>query len=248
MSARKSRDAAPPAKTEPTTSDPLRNRPFARAIASVLPSPAKTSRDKSLPAIPTVTKPMPAKPMPARPQTAPIATVAPSASDRALFARAMSGVKRLENTRNPKRVGGASNGTSSSSQRRALAEGATGLTVRWHSQDRAEAVRSGRWFALEALQRFAAIENTLDLHGLDRVAAQSRVSEFVRVHHARGRRTLRIIYGVGKHAPDGRSVLCDAVVETLSSAPSCTRIDAFCTDDERPGSIVVALQSDRARR
>jgi DNA-nicking Smr family endonuclease len=117
--------------------------------------------------------------------------------------------------------------------------------VRWLPDGSCEAVRAGRTFALEALGRFAVPQDWLDLHGLTPAEARAQVEEFVRTRRARGLRVVSIVHGVGRHAPDGESLLRDVVVKALSEPPGSREIDAFQTAEPvhgGSGALMVALR------
>lgn len=192
----------------------------------------------------------------ARSAAANVPTSTVDAASRAAFAMAMTGVKPLAGRGGANviraRAGGARGAADESaapgaSRRREAAEGGTPLTVRWQADGVVEGVRAGRWFALEAIQRFAVPDAQLDLHGLDVASARGRVAEFVRAQQRRGARVVRIVVGVGRHAPDQDSILRDVTVATLSDPPTATDVDAFCTDVERRGALVVALRTERVQ-
>jgi DNA-nicking Smr family endonuclease len=198
----------------------------------------------------------------------PAATPAPAGAKRAqpevwrpdlekeLFNVAMSGVTPLAGRGERERVrqGAAAEvnarprvqaPSASTKMRRAQAEGDDGLAVRWSEDGGCEAARRGRAFALEALGRFAVPQDTLDLHGRDAAEAHSAVAEFVRARRARGMRTVRVVHGIGRHAPDGTSLLREAVVRALSEPPGSREVDAFRTADAEnggPGALMVALR------
>ena len=176
--------------------------------------------------------------------------------DKDLFNVAMSGVMPLANRGAGERIrtGAAAEVTpktrapapsASAKLRRAQAEGDDGIAVRWAEDGGCEGARRGRTFALEALGRFAVPQDTLDLHGREATEARSVVAEFVRSRRARGLRTVRVIHGVGKHSPEGVSLLREAVVRALAEAPGSREVDAFRTADAEnggAGAIMVALR------
>ena len=169
-----------------------------------------------------------------------------------LFRVAMSGVMPLasgkSHARSPQDAPRGPRGNDTGgAMRRARAEGAESIPVRWNEDGTFSAARSGRAFALEALDRFATFEHRLDLHGLDAVEAASRVGEFVRTRKLRGARVVAIVHGVGKHSPDGASVLRDVVAKTLSEAPVCREVDAFRSADARDGGAGVTIVALRAK-
>lgn len=188
------------------------------------------------------------KPAPAptkRPST--VEVWRPEDLDQRLFEVAMSGVERLpskgpapapRNPRAPRPDPGAKN-------RQTLAEGGVSITPRWSPDGTVTGARRGCEFALEALGRFAAPADALDLHGVDPAAVPLRVQDFVRTRRARGMRCVKVITGYGKSAPDGASVLVDAAVSALSTPPATGELDAFATAPTElggRGAILVALR------
>ncbi len=128
-------------------------------------------------------------------------------------------------------------------ERQRRAEGGPALTAQWSSDGTVRAAWKGREFALEAMGRFSAPEETLDLHGMEPVQARIRVAEFVRTRRARGRRCVCVITGYGKNSPDGASVLLDAVAAALCEAPTAQEIDAFASAPEDLGGRGALLLS-----
>ncbi len=129
-------------------------------------------------------------------------------------------------------------------ERQKRAEGGPEVSATW-SDGRVRGAHRGREFALEALERFAVPDDTLDLHGLEPVTAKLRVGEFVRTRRARGMRCVSVITGYGKNSPDGASVLLDAVVEALRVSPAASEIDAFASapdDLGGRGAILISLR------
>lgn len=129
--------------------------------------------------------------------------------------------------------------------RRVHAEGGERLEARWAPDGTVSCARPGQSFALEALGRFAAPQDALDLHGLGEPEAVLRVQEFVRTRRLRGLRCVQIVHGRGRRAPDGDSVLRDVVVKTLCEPPTCRELDAFASAPEElggAGSILVSLR------
>lgn len=171
--------------------------------------------------------------------------------EKELFAVAMSGVEKLA----PKAAGNRvhhdpaahknKSGQLGTKARRAAAEGDVGLTVKWNENGTCQASRAGAAFALEALDRLATPQDTIDLHGLEAVEARTRVLEFVRSRRARGLRVVEVVHGTGKHAPDGHCVLRDAAAAALSEVPGSREVEAFKSKDPGPSgsaAILVALR------
>lgn|GEM_PF-1692238 len=71
---------------------------------------------------------------------------------------------------------------------------------------------------------------TLDLHGLARGEAISRLEQFCRLSIKRGRLTLTIITGRGIHSQGRKSVLREAVIRWLNSEQGRKLVEAY-----RPG-------------
>ncbi|MBL8679508.1 MAG: Smr/MutS family protein [Myxococcales bacterium] len=171
--------------------------------------------------------------------------------EKELFAVAMSGVEKLP----PKSAGNRVHhdpaahkgkpGPLGAKVRRAAAEGDVGLTVKWSENGTCQASRAGAAFALEALDRLATPQDSIDLHGLEAVEARARVLEFVRSRRARGLRVVEVVHGTGKHAPDGHCVLRDAAAAALSEVPGSREVEAFKSKDAGPSgsaAILVALR------
>jgi DNA-nicking Smr family endonuclease len=246
VSRKKSRETPPPPKKGEET--PLKHRALAglEALRDALEAEEKARAQAVEAAKAKPRAPSPPKPLPTPRRTD---EVWRPDLDKELFAVAMSGVvpladkgkaARVKSTPEARSHGARDAGTR---MRRAQAEGGEVIVVRWHEDGTCEGARKGRTFALEALGRFAAPEETLDLHRLDPVEARARVEEFVRTRRARGRRVVAIVHGLGRHAPDGQSVLRDVVVEALSQPPASREIDAF-RSGEGPGAgaMLVALR------
>lgn len=171
----------------------------------------------------------------------------PEDLDQRLFDVAMSGVQRLpakgptptaHTPRAPKADPGAKN-------RQALAEGGVTIAARWSPDGTVTGARRGCEFALEALGRFAAPGDSLDLHGVDPASVPLRVQDFVRTRRARGLRCVKVITGYGKNSPDGASVLLDVAVTTLSTPPATGELDAYTSapaEHGGRGAILVALR------
>jgi DNA-nicking Smr family endonuclease len=171
--------------------------------------------------------------------------------EKELFAVAMSGVEKLA----PKTTGSRvkhdpaahkhNPGSLGAKARRAAAEGDVGLKVKWREDGTCQASRAGAAFALEALDRLATPQDSVDLHGLEAVEARSRVLEFVRSRRARGLRVVEVVHGTGKHSPDGHCVLRDAAAAALSEVPGSREVEAFKSKDGGPAgsaAILVALR------
>ena len=191
----------------------------------------------------------PPKPPPATPKrpSSSVEVWRPEDLDQRLFDVAMSGVERLpakgpspvpRTPRAPKPDPGAKN-------RQALAAGGVTIAPRWAPDGTVAGARRGCEFALEALGRFAAPGDALDLHGVEPGAVPLRVQDFVRTRRARWMRCVKVITGYGKGSPDGASVLADLAVSALSSPPATGELDAFATAPAElggRGAILVALR------
>jgi DNA-nicking Smr family endonuclease len=169
--------------------------------------------------------------------------------DKELFDAAMNGVRPLAPKKKPDRVGASPAAhpahAHGAKARRAAAEGDVGLAVKWREDGTCEGARKGAAFALEALDRFASPQDTVDLHGLDMTEARAKALEFVRSRRARGLRVVELVHGTGKHAPDGHCVLRDAAVAALSEVPGSREVEAFRSKPGGPSgsaAILVALR------
>jgi DNA-nicking Smr family endonuclease len=193
-------------------------------------------------------KPAP-KPAPAPPpkRSSSVEVWRPEDLDQRLFDVAMSGVQRLpakgptptaHTPRAPKADPAAKN-------RQAHAEGGVSITARWSPDGTVTGARRGCEFALEALGRFAAPGDSIDLHGVDPASVPLRVQDFVRTRRARGLRCVKVITGYGKNSPDGASVLLDIAVSALSTPPATGELDAYTSAPAElggRGAILVALR------
>lgn len=92
-----------------------------------------------------------------------------------------------------------------------------------------------------------APEARIDLHGLRRAEVAAKVSRFVRDSHRKGRRTVALIHGKGRHSEGGRGVLEGACVEALSEGGAAPLVEAFTTAPERHGGhgVLVVRLRDR---
>lgn len=89
------------------------------------------------------------------------------------------------------------------------------------------------------------IDGTLDLHGLDVVAAREALARRLSAAAARGERTLLIIHGRGNRSPGGRGVLRGEIGSWLSQGRERAHVAAFCTalaDDGGDGALYVRLR------
>lgn len=99
-------------------------------------------------------------------------------------------------------------------------------------------LRRGRW----------AIQEHIDLHGLNRHQAHAQVSRFLADSVASGKRCLRIVHGRGYGSPGGQGVLRLLVKSWLSRN---RHVLAFChapACDGGEGALWVLLQASRSRR
>lgn len=238
----------------PTTSNPFKG-PLAglkkdmdeaetkRAAAEAAKREAARARGERVPEPKKPAAPKPARPTPEvwRPDL-----------EKELLAVAMAGVQPLGAGRSPRLSSRDDTGptrlpppSAGQRARRAHAEGGETLEVSWAPDGTVTCARPGNSFALEALGRFAAPSDLLDLHGLSEPEAVMRVQEFVRTRRLRGQRCVQIVHGRGRRSPDGDSVLRDVVVKTLREPPTCRELDAFASAPEAlggPGSILVSLR------
>lgn len=244
--------------------DPLASNPFKRDLASIkkkltddeerAAAEAKTRQEaaKAKGIIESPRRPAPSiPPVPTRPRGADVEVWRPENLDQRLFEVAMSGVVPLGRTqggRVPARapeVNPAKRPAPEVHERQRRAEGGAEIPVSWSADGRVRGAHRGREFALEALERFASPDDTLDLHGLEAVSAKLRVGEFVRTRRARGLRCVCVITGYGKRSPDGASVLLDAAIEALRVAPAAGEIDAFASapdDLGGRGALLISLR------
>lgn len=85
---------------------------------------------------------------------------------------------------------------------------------------------------------------SIDLHGMRADEAEREVVRFVREHHRRGDRLLRVVHGKGLHSDGGAGVLGDRVVHALSEGGAAPFVQAFCTappHDGGTGCLLVQL-------
>jgi DNA-nicking Smr family endonuclease len=214
---------------------------------------AKQEADKAKGILETPKRSAPqAPPQPARPKGSSVEVWRPADLDQRLFEVAMSGVAPLNPTqggRVPARAPDlvpAKRQAPEVRERQKRAEGGAEINAVWTPDGRVRGAHRGREFALEALERFASPDESLDLHKLDPVTAKLRVAEFVRTRRARGMRCVCVITGYGKNSPDGASVLLDAAVEALRVAPAAGEIDAFASapdDLGGRGAILISLRN-----
>ena len=229
-------------KRKSSPHDPLAANPLKGELQALK---AKLAADDARRAEESAARARPAPPPP--PRRSSVEVWRPADLDQRLFDVAMSGVERLPAKgaspapRTPRAPGpdpGAKN-------RRALAAGGVSIVPRWSPDGTVTGARRGGEFALEALGRFAAPGDSLDLHGVELGAVPLRVQDFVRTRRARGMRCVRVITGHGKSAPDHASVLIDAAVTALATPPACNELDAFASAPPAlggRGAILVALR------
>lgn len=91
-----------------------------------------------------------------------------------------------------------------------------------------------------------APSSTLDLHGLDEVAARRAVQRFVVSRAKRGDRYLLVVVGKGRRSPGGYGVLGLAVVDWLTQRPCARHVAAFRTASAtRGGSGAIWIRLSR---
>ncbi len=89
------------------------------------------------------------------------------------------------------------------------------------------------------------IDGTLDLHGLDAVAAREALERRIADAAARGERTLLVSHGKGHRSPGGHGVLRGEIGAWLSQGRERARVAAFCTalaEDGGDGALYVRLR------
>lgn len=98
----------------------------------------------------------------------------------------------------------------------------------------------------ERLRAVPAAE--LDLHRLDAATARRRVARFLASERARGRETVLLVVGRGRHSPGGRAVLRGELAGWLTTMPCASNVLAFRTAPRAlggPGAVVVLLAPAR---
>ena len=228
------------AKKKPPPDAPVTSNPFKAPLGAL--------KQEMEAAAPEPSKPQP----PPKPVTRAVTDVWRPDLDAELFAVAMSGVRPLAAGGAPRTSARDPSAPSRErpspavKARRALAEGGERLRASVSPEGVVTCARPGRAFALEALQRFATPDDTLDLHGLTEPEALVRVQEFVRTRRARGLRCVQVVHGRGRHSPGGDAVLRDAAVRALSEPPTCRELDAFASAPDALGGVGALLVSLRA--
>jgi len=89
----------------------------------------------------------------------------------------------------------------------------------------------------------------LDLHGCDAATARRLVEEFVVAAHARGLRCLRIVHGRGNRSPNGEPVLRPSLPRWLARGPARRIVLAYTSapaTDGGSGATYVLLRRGRA--
>jgi DNA-nicking Smr family endonuclease len=156
------------------------------------------------------------------------------ADDEASFVREMGNVKRLSHNQ--------------AAIKRAIPAG----PLRVHGEpvkdeNRGEALRflrpGAQQSVLQKLRRGQfPIEATLDLHGLNRDEAQSRVREFIRESVLMKRRAVRIIHGKGHGSAGHQPVLKSRVNEWLIEFPEVLAFRSSQAARGGTGSVDVLLR------
>jgi len=89
------------------------------------------------------------------------------------------------------------------------------------------------------------VKDYVDLHGLTRREAETRVREFLIQSRRLGRRCVLIVHGRGRNSPDSFPVLKEGLPLWLGRGPVRRIVLAFCTArpyDGGPGAIYVLLR------
>lgn len=92
------------------------------------------------------------------------------------------------------------------------------------------------------------IDARLDLHGMTRAEAETKIVEFLRDKRARGERCVLVIHGKGQGSPgntESRGVLRGEMAAWLSQGRAREHVGAFATateDDGGEGAVYVALR------
>lgn len=229
-------------KKKPAPDAPVTSNPFKGALNALKKEMEREAVDKP------AEKPSPPKPAPV---TKAVSDVWRPDRDAELFAVAMYGVQPLAN-KSPERVSAREPGAPRQGRtpldlktRRAHAEGGRALQPEVSPEGVVTCAHPGRSFALEALQRFATPDDSIDLHGLNEAEAALRAQEFVRTRRARRLRCVLIVHGRGKRSPAGDAVLRDAVVKALSEPPTCNELDAFASAPDHLGGVGAMMVSLR---
>ncbi|MEM9070027.1 MAG: Smr/MutS family protein [Myxococcota bacterium] len=252
---------------------PKGNRPFeglgklakdrkeaARAVA------AKHMKEKHAPVAKAPTSKQPSKTPkePPKEEPTPDAPTAYSYEDRVAFSQAFSGVaplgtpapkaKRKSATKKPARDARAQAVAESRAKEEAarkrldqLVSGGIRFVV--ERSDGVEGRRSDASARTVRMLRHGELppEASLDLHGKTRAEVGPALRAFVRDAHKRGRLTLAIIHGKGKHSEGGVGVLRDAAVAALTKGGAAPLVDAFATAPDRFGGEGALLVRLRAR-
>lgn len=230
------------AKKKPTPDAPVTSNPFKGPLKALKKEMEAEAAEKKAP---------PPAPKPSPPTRAVTDVWRPNL-EAELFAVAMAGVQPLSPSGSPRisardpSVPSRERPAPAIKARRAQAEGGERLRAEVTPEGVVTCAHPGRAFALEALQRFATPDDTLDLHGLTEPEALVRVQEFVRTRRARGLRCVQIVHGRGRRSPGGESVLRDVAVRALSEPPTCRELDAFASAPDALGGVGALLVSLRA--
>ncbi|HXX47397.1 MAG TPA: Smr/MutS family protein [Myxococcota bacterium] len=176
--------------------------------------------------------------------------------DDALFAEAVAGVVRLEQTRRAPTPVYRDPVPLSEREREvireldALVSGESPFDPR-HSEEFQNGCVPG--LDPRVLRRLRKGEFTpqadLDLHGCDAATARRLVEEFVVAAHARGLRCLRIVHGRGNRSPNGEPVLRPSLPRWLARGPARWIVLAYTSappTDGGTGATYVLLRRGRA--
>jgi DNA-nicking Smr family endonuclease len=89
------------------------------------------------------------------------------------------------------------------------------------------------------------LQGQVDLHGLTREAARTRVHEFVDASRRAGKRCVLVVHGRGLHSPDQLPVLKQALRAWLARGPLARAVLAFATarpQDGGAGAVSLLLR------
>ncbi len=176
------------------------------------------------------------------------------ATDEELFYRATEQVKRVAWRHNPPNTPTvpppAQTSNSESEERRmmeAAAKGIPSMTVLDHPEYIEGWVGvAGKRFLPSLRNGLYSIQGQIDLHGLTRDEARTRVEEFI-VHMARFHSCcVKIIHGRGINSPNDRAVLKESLQQWLSTRRMSRHVVAYASaplKDGGVGAVYVLLRS-----
>lgn len=267
MAKRKKRgNEAPPEKDLAKVAAPDSwNRPFAQMLDAVRLEPDPTPNTLPPPG-PTPPEPVHTRRPPPKvpPKSKPIESQEGySYEDRAAFQQAFSGVAPLDAKARTRRSGAAVPSPSPSladpapdaedkeqkarARLEELVAGGTRFQIHRESDGYVEGLRVGApERALRSVTARAPVpEATLDLHGFHADEASRELTDFVRMRHRAGCRMVVVVHGKGLHSSDGKGVLGERVVTTLTTGGAAPLVDAFASAPLRlggTGALVVRLR------